>query len=232
MTSPATPPQPQQHGSTPGAWTLWTVLGRPTGEPRPGPTAPPVTEAAGNLPDGVVLRGAYDVSGLRAGADLLVWLHGDAPEDLQRAARTLRRSQELAPLVPVWSGMGVHRPAEFARDHQPAYMRDTEPKPWFTLYPFVRSYEWYLLPADERRAMLIEHGVKGRDYPQVLSNTVASFALGDYEWLLAFEADELTELVDLMRHLRETEARRHVREEVPFFTGRRIELDEITEVIR
>ena len=40
------------------------------------------------------------------------------------------------------------------------------------------------------------------------------------------------ELVDLMRHLRNTEARRHVREEVPFFTGRRIELDEVTEVLR
>ena len=70
--------------------------------------------------------------------------------------------------------------------------------------------------------MLAEHGRKGREYPQVLSNTVAAFALGDYEWILALEADELTDLVDLMRHLRATEARRHVREEVPFFTGRRI----------
>ena len=227
MTSSATAPR--------GAWTLWTVLGRTPSAPGAtddAPPAPPLAEAAADLPDGVVLRGAYDVSGLRAGADLLLWLHGDAPEDLQAAARTLRRSQDLAPLAPVWSGMGVHRPAEFSRDHQPAYMRGAEPKPWFTLYPFVRSYEWYLLPADERRAMLMEHGLKGRDYPQVLANTVASFALGDYEWLLAFEADELTELVDLMRHLRETEARRHVREEVPFFTGRRIELAEVPEVVR
>ena len=34
------------------------------------------------------------------------------------------------------------------------------------------------------------------------ANTVASFALGDYEWILAFEADELHRIVDLMRHLR------------------------------
>ena len=34
-----------------------------------------------------------------------------------------------------------------------------------------------------------------------------------------------------MRHLRETEARRHVREETPFYVGRRIELDEIAEVL-
>jgi chlorite dismutase len=79
--------------------------------------------------------------------------------------------------------------------------------------------------------MLADHGRKGAVHRQVLSNTVASFALGDYEWILALEAPELVELVDLMRHLRQTEARRHVREEVPFFTGRRIGLDDIAEVL-
>jgi len=41
----------------------------------------------------------------------------------------------------------------------------------------------------------------------------------------------VTELVDLMRHLRKTEARLHIREEVPFFTGRRIGVDEVAEVL-
>ena len=65
------------------------------------------------------------------------------------------------------------------------------------------------------------HGQLARGYPDVRANTVASFALGDYEWMLAFEADELHRIVDLMRHLRASDARRHVREEVPFYTGRR-----------
>ena len=86
----------------------------------------------------------------------------------------------------------------------------------------MRSYEWYLLEDAERRAMLAEHGKMARDYPDVRANTVASFALGDYEWILAFEADELHRIVDLMRHLRGSETRRHVREEVPFYTGRRV----------
>ena len=64
-----------------------------------------------------------------------------------------------------------------------------------------------------------------RDYGDVLANTVAAFGLGDYEWLLAFESDELTRIVDLMRELRATGARRHVREEVPFFTGPRREAE-------
>jgi len=39
--------------------------------------------------------------------------------------------------------------------------------------------------------MLAEHGMMARDYPDVRANTVSSFALNDYEWMLAFEADEL-----------------------------------------
>ena len=70
--------------------------------------------------------------------------------------------------------------------------------------------------------MLAEHGQMAREFADVRANTVASFALGDYEWMLAFEADELHRIVDLMRHLRASDARRHVREELPFYTGRRI----------
>ena len=128
--------------------------------------------------------------------------------------------------------MGVHRTAEFARDHVPAYARGLPPKQWLTVYPFVRSYEWYLLPDAERGAMLREHGLLGRDFPQVQANTVASFALGDYEWLLPMESDDVVDLVDMMRHLRATDARRHVREEIPFFTGRLIPAAEVAEVLR
>jgi chlorite dismutase len=95
------------------------------------------------------------------------------------------------------------------------------------VYPFVRSYEWYLLPEAERRHLLAEHGRAARPYPDVRANTVSAFALNDYEWILAFEADELHRIVDLMRDLRSVGARRHVRHEVPFFAGPRQPLAEI-----
>src|SRR2546421_9069573 len=117
--------------------------------------------------------------------------------------------------------MALHRPAEFNRSHIPAFLADETPCDYVSVCPFVRSYDWYLLPDDERRQMLADHGKMARGFPDVRANTVASFSLGDYEWILAFEADELHRIVDLMRHLRGSEARRHVREEVPFFTGRR-----------
>ncbi len=169
----------------------------------------------------VTVRGTYDVSGLRADADLMIWWHAEDSDDLQEAYNRFRRTALGRSLEPVWSNMALHRPAEFNKSHIPAFLADEEPRDYICVYPFVRSYEWYLLPDAERRAMLSEHGQMARGYPDVRANTVASFALGDYEWLLAFEADELHRIVDLMRDLRPSRARLHVREEVPFFTGRR-----------
>jgi chlorite dismutase len=180
----------------------------------------------------VVVRGLYDVSAFRADADLLVWWHSGRPEAIQQMARSLRRTSVGRALSPTWSAFGVHRTAEFNRAHIPAFLAGTAPKTWVSVYPFVRSYEWYLLPDEQRRDMLAEHGRMGREHTKVLSNTVASFALGDYEWLLALESDELHEIVDLMRHLRAAEARRHVREEVPFFTGRLTDEAGVVEALR
>ena len=171
--------------------------------------------------DDVVVRGVYDLGGLRADADLMVWWHAEEIEKLQAAYHQFRRTAFGRRLAPVWSQVALHRPAEFNKSHVPAFLAGEEPRDYICVYPFVRSYEWYLLEDSERRAMLAEHGQMAREYKDVRANTVASFALGDYEWMLAFEADELHRIVDLMRHLRGSTARRHVREEVPFYTGRR-----------
>jgi chlorite dismutase len=177
----------------------------------------------------VTVRGAYDVAGLRADADLMVWWHAPTADALQEAYGLLRRTALGRHLTPVWSQVALHRPAEFNRSHLPAFLAGEEARAYVCVYPFVRSYEWYLLPDAERRAMLAEHGQLARGYPDVRANTVASFALGDYEWMLAFEADELHRIVDLMRDLRASSARRHVREEVPFYTGRRRSIEELVE---
>ena len=168
---------------------------------------------------GVVVRGVYDLTGMRADADYMIWWHADNVEALQAAYSGLRRTALGRASTPVWSQVALHRPAEFNKSHLPAFVAGEEPRAYVCVYPFVRSLDWYLLPDEERRAMLAEHGQAARGYKDVRANTVPAFALGDYEWILAFEADELHRIVDLMRDLRATEARRHVREEVPFFTG-------------
>jgi chlorite dismutase len=206
------------------AYTMWSVF--KVTDRLPGDGRDALAEDLAALLDqlagkGVQTRGIYDVQGLRADADLMIWWVAPSSDDLQEAWSRFRASSLGRHCEPVWSVMALHRPAEFNKSHVPAYLAGDDPKRYVSVYPFNRSYEWYLLPEEERRDMLKEHGVMAREYPDVRANTVAAFALGDYEWILAFEADELHRIVDLMRQLRAATARRHTRHEIPFYTGAR-----------
>jgi chlorite dismutase len=215
-------------------YTAWSVFrtASPLGDVDRQPLAAEVADLFDQLAaKDTIVRGTYDVSALRADADVLIWWHAGTADALQEAYSRFRRTGLGTHLEPVWSNMALHRPAEFNKSHIPAFLAEEEPRAYVCVYPFVRSYEWYLLPDAERRALLAEHGQMARDYPDVRANTVASFALGDYEWLLAFEADELHRIVDLMRHLRGSETRRHVRAEVPFYTGRRRSVAELVDAL-
>ncbi len=192
-----------------------------------------VTDLFGELEgEGIVVRGVYDVAGLRADADVMIWWHAESIEALQSAYHRFLRTDLGRALDPVWSVAALHRPAEFNKSHVPAFLAGEAPKAYVCVYPFNRSYDWYLIDGQERRDMLVEHGQMARDFPDVRANTISAFALGDYEWILAFEADELHRIVDLMRELRAAKARLHVREEVPFYTGPRVEVADLVAALR
>ena len=174
--------------------------------------------------DEVSVRGTYSTVGFRADTDLMLWLVGRSPTEVQSFLVAFRRTMAGRMLDMTWSFMGVVKPAEFTADHAPAFVKGEPPKTYLNVYPFVRSLEWYLLPAEERAALLREHGEIGREFPDVLANTTSAFGINDWEWILAFEADELDRIVDCIRRLREAKARRFTKEEVPFVTGIRKDL--------
>ena len=167
----------------------------------------------------VDVRGTYSTVGFRADADLMLWLVGSSPQDVQDFLVAFRRTLAGRLLDLTWTFMGTVKPAEFTPDHAPAFVKGTPPKAFACVYPFVRTPEWYLLPKEERGAMLAEHGTAGREFPEVLANTTSAFGLGDWEWILCFEADRADMLVDCIRRLREAKARLFTKVEIPFVTG-------------
>ncbi len=167
----------------------------------------------------VDVRGTYSTVGFRADADLMLWLTGPSADDVQRFLVELRRTDAGRLMDLAWTFMGVVKPAEFTPDHSPAFVRGEAARKYLCVYPFVRTPEWYLLPREERAELLAEHGAIGREFPDVLANTTSGFGLSDWEWILAFETDELDRLVDCIRRLRDANARLYTKEEVPFVTG-------------
>ena len=89
----------------------------------------------------VVVRGLYNVSGLRAEADFMFWTHAEHIEDLQKFYNDFRRTTLLGAVSdPYWSNAALHRPAEFNKSHVPAFLDDEEPKKHVCVYPFVQRY--------------------------------------------------------------------------------------------
>ena len=176
---------------------------------------------------GVVVRGLYDVAGLRADADFMIWTHAERVEALQATYEDFRRTTTLGRAsTPVWSSVALHRPAEFNKSHIPAFLAGEEPAPTSAS---IRSCGPTSGTCSRRgaapHARRTRHGgprVQGRP-----GQHCAGVRARDYEWLLAFEAPELHRIVDLTRELRATDARRHTREETPFFTGPRVPVEQL-----
>jgi chlorite dismutase len=174
----------------------------------------------------VIVRGTYSTVGFRPDAELMMWWVGHSVDELQDLLAAFRRSALGRRLELAHAFLGVVRPAEFAKDHVPAFLKGEPAKRYLSVYPFVRTPQWYLLPSDERAGLLREHGEMGREFPDVMANTTSAFGLGDWEWILAFEADDLSRLVDCIRRLRDSKSRLYVKEETPFVTGVRKDLVE------
>ena len=86
------------------------------------------------------------------------------------------------------------------------------------MYPFVKSREWYALPAEERYRIMQGHIRVGREYPQVDNHTVYSFGLDDQEFVVAFDTDDPASFLELVQRLRATEASRYTVRDTPSFT--------------
>lgn len=170
----------------------------------------------------VTVRGVYSVAGLRPDADTAFWLLAPDVPHLQEAGAALRHTTFGQACDLAYAFLGVaHRP-EYVGDHYAAFQLGKAPLGYLCLYPFVRTPEWYLLPHDERARILRAHGEMGRQFPEVQTNNVQAFGLGDWEWLLHFECDRPERFTALIRRLREAEARRWTKLEVPFILGRRV----------
>jgi len=176
--------------------------------------------------DRVGLRGSYVVQGFQGHTDILFWFFADRFDDIQDLQLALRRSQLGAHIGTPHAFIGITKPFEFS-EHPTSFAIGMTPRKYLCFYPFIRKPEYYLLPAWERRAVIGDHGQIGHEFvPDILTNGVYGFGLGDYEWLLTFETDDLSRLVDCVRKLRESKSRLYMQDEHPFIVGRHFELQE------
>src|SRR5260370_26029081 len=102
--------------------------------------------------------------------------------------------------------------------HDPRLVITPADKKSLFVSPFVKTRAWYALSLDERKRMMNEHIRVGIAYPTVRLNTTYSFGLDDQEFVVAFETDSVSDFLDLVQDLRETEASRYTLRDTPMST--------------
>jgi chlorite dismutase len=149
--------------------------------------------ACEDFADGHLLQ-SFSLVGTRGDAELLLISEADTP----------------------YSFLGMRKSSEYSEEHR-STPRGFRGKYVF-VYPFVKSREWYALPAEERWRIMQGHIAVGREYPGVDNHTTYSFGLDDQEFVVAFDTDDVGTFLDLVQRLRTTEASRYTVRDTPSFT--------------
>jgi chlorite dismutase len=162
----------------------------------------------------------------------LVGTRGDAELLLISEAQNLDRIHELHVVLAQsglmqwadtpYSYLGMRKSSEYSEDERttPRGFRGR----YVFVYPFVKSRDWYALPAEERWRIMQGHIAVGREYPGVDNHTTYSFGLDDQEFVVAFDTDDVGTFLDLVQRLRTTEASRYTLRDTPSFTCLRMSL--------
>ncbi|HYC62912.1 MAG TPA: chlorite dismutase family protein [Thermoanaerobaculia bacterium] len=175
----------------------------------------------------------YSTVGLKAGIDFMLWRIGYDLDPFQRMAADFNKSVLGRYLDVPASYFAMTKHSQYVDEHvhegQEGRRLRIVPgrRPFLFVYPFVKTRDWYLLPMSERQRIMNEHIAIGHKYPRVKINTTYSFGLDDQDFVVAFEADQADEFLDLVQELRETESSKYTVRDTPMYTCRRAAIEEI-----
>jgi chlorite dismutase len=171
--------------------------------------------ACEDFADGHLVQ-AFSLVGTRGDADLLLFAEAENLDRIHEFHVVLAQSGLMKWAHIPYSFLGMRKRSEYSEDER-VTARGFRGKYVF-VYPFVKSREWYALPAEERWRIMQRHIEVGREYAGVDNHTAYSFGLDDQEFVVAFDTDDAGTFLDLVQRLRGTEASRYTVRDTPSFT--------------
>src|SRR5690606_19148823 len=169
--------------------------------------------------EGVTVRGVYSTIGLRPDVDLIIWVHAPKLDQLSALAVKLDQTAIGRGLRRAQGYIGAAGMSQYDPNHGPAFLKGIESKRYLSVYPFTKTPDWFLLDFQERRRLMLEHGEMGREFPEILTNTVNSFGVQDQEFIVALEDDDPNQIIKMVQKLRGAEVRKWTALDTPIFLG-------------
>jgi chlorite dismutase len=167
---------------------------------------------------------SYSTVGLKADCDFLLWRISRTPDTFQEQTQTMNKSRLGGYLTMPYSFLSMTKRSMYIDKLDPFHTTESRThiipgkRKYLFVYPFVKTRDWYLLPLEERQAIMDVHIKAGNKYPSVKLNTTYSFGLDDQDFVVAFETEEPKDFLDLVMELRETQSSKFTERDTPIFT--------------
>lgn len=159
----------------------------------------------------------YSMVGTRGDADLMVRSASPNLDAIHELHVVLNQSGLMRWAQIPHSYLAVTKESIYADEPQPLAPRPTDHR-YLIVYPMWKKREWFRLDDAERMRIMREHIAVARQYTGISTNTAYSFGLDDQEFVVAFDADDPMQFMDLVQDLRATESSTYTESETPIFT--------------
>ncbi|MDZ4839002.1 MAG: chlorite dismutase family protein [Bacteroidota bacterium] len=181
----------------------------------------------------------YQVSPSISEYDILVWSNIEVTElssidtfMLAMGTAVNKFRQYILPSKTLW---GMTKPSQYSKAKKSAQELDPftpDRKPYFVIYPFSKTADWYLKSREQRQEMMNGHIVIGKKYTDITQLLLYSFGIQDQEFVVAYEMEDMSLFSDLVYELRMTEARLFTLNDTPIIMGIYRSVDELKNIYK
>lgn len=175
----------------------------------------------------------YSTIGLRPECDFLLWRISSSPDIFQAQTQAINKTKLGGYLSTPYSLVSMTKRSMYIDKLDPFHTVESRThiipgkRKYLFVYPFVKTRDWYLLPLEERQAIMDHHIRVGNEFPSVKLNTTYSFGLDDQDFVVAFETEKPEDFLDLVMKLRETQSSKYTQRDTPIFTCIQMPMEQV-----
>ncbi len=175
---------------------------------------------------------AYATLALKSGTRFMLHATAETPDAIQLLARDLLHTPLGSHLRIAYTLLGMTRTSQYNPKHPPQENSFTEPHRYLVVYPFTKTVEWHMLAYEERRGIMKAHVDVGRKHSAAISQLLLySYGIDYHEFIVSYQMNSLEQFQNLVMDMRETESRRHTKNDLPIFTCIHMPLLEALEML-
>ena len=169
----------------------------------------------------------YNITGQKA--DLLLWVLRPEMKELNIIENELNKCRISDFLIPTYSYVSVIELGNYLAGKSDEDLPHSE---YICFYPMDKrrneTYNWYMLPMEDRKELMYNHGKIGRKYAGKIKQFITgSVGFDDFEWGVTLFSDDVLQFKKIVYEMRFDETTARYGEFGSFYIGHILELDQL-----